>query len=385
MAPAPSAVPARSLVETPAVAPMLFPRWRYGWVFAAVWLLFLVEPFEDALGNPDRALAVLGTASVVVFGLAYVLLWRRWQQGRSTGTLGASPREATFGIALLLALGAAVVPAAGASAANTLVFVCAYAAFAVSLRVAGVIVVLVTGGLLVAARLVPGWGGVTGTAAGTVLASVAVYGVSRMISRGRELAVAQQDLARLAVAEERSRFSRDLHDLLGHSLTVITLKAELAGRLMDLDPARAAAEVADVERLARTALTDVRAALEGFREVTLATELAGARQALAAAGIEADLPGAVDEVPGELAELFGWVVREGVTNVVRHSGARHCRVELTAASVAVSDDGTGPRPGAGDGHGLSGLADRARSAGGTLTVGRSAEGGFRVEVAVGQP
>jgi len=364
---------------------MLFPRWRYGWVFAAVWLLFLVEPFEVALGNPDRALAVLGTASVVVFGIVYVVLWRRWQHGRSTGTLGASPREATVGLLLLLALGAAAEPAAGPSAANTLVFVCAYAAFAVSLRVAGVIVVLVTGGLLLAARLVPGWEGVSGTAAGTVLASVAVYGVSRMISRGRELAVAQQDLARLAVAEERSRFSRDLHDLLGHSLTVITLKAELAGRLLELDPARAAAEVADVERLARTALTDVRAALEGFREVTLATELAGARQALAAAGIEADLPGAVDDVPGDVVELFGWVVREGVTNVVRHSGARRCRVEVTPTSVAVDDDGSGPRPGAGDGHGISGLADRARCAGGALTVGRSAAGGFRLAVSVAHP
>ncbi|NAZ82605.1 hypothetical protein GTR02_12320 [Kineococcus sp. R8] len=206
-----------------------------------------------------------------------------------------------------------------------------------------------------------------------------------MISRGRELAVAQQDLARLAVAEERGRFSRDLHDLLGHSLTVITLKAELAGRLLELDPARAATEVADVERLARTALADVRSALEGFREVTVATELAAAGQALAAAGVEAHLPGAVDEVAEETSELFGWVVREGVTNVVRHSGARHCWIELTASSVAVCDDGTGPRPGAGDGHGIGGLADRVQRAGGALTVGRSAQGGFRLGVSLGPP
>ena len=115
--------------------------------------------------------------------------------------------------------------------------------------------------------------------------------------------------------------ARDLHDILGHSLTVITVKAELAGRLMDADPARARAEVADLERLSRDALMDVRRAVEGFRELTLPGELARARESLRSAGIEADLPGSAEVVPSDMREVFAWAVREGVTNVIRHSGA----------------------------------------------------------------
>ena len=112
----------------------------------------------------------------------------------------------------------------------------------------------------------------------------------QLIQRNMQLAAARNELTRLALADERNRFARDLHDILGHSLTVVAVKAELAGRLASLDPARAEAEIGDVERIARQALADVRAAAGGYREVTLDGELASARTALAAAGIEADLP-----------------------------------------------------------------------------------------------
>lgn len=362
---------------------MVVPRLRgAGFLFAGVWLLILVQTVEDAWGNPDRRLGLASVAATVVFGAGYFLLLNRgWARMRSSGNLGVTRREALLGVLALCAVAAAVVPGAGPSGFNTVYFVCAYAAFALPLRPALVVFTVLIGGLALAGRFVPGWSDLEGTAIGTFFASVATLGTTRLIARGRQLASAQQDLARLAVAEERTRFSRDLHDLLGHSLTVITLKAELAGRLMDLDPARARAEVADVERLARTALTDVRAAVEGYRDVSLGAEVAGARQALAAAGIGAHLPGSLEEVPAERQELFGWVVREGVTNVVRHSGARTCWVEVSATSVVVADDGTGPRGGS-TGNGLSGLAARARDAGGALTVGRSARGGFELAVSV---
>jgi two-component system sensor histidine kinase DesK len=184
--------------------------------------------------------------------------------------------------------------------------------------------------------------------------------------------------------------ARDMHDILGHSLTVITVKAELAGRLIEVDRAKAAAEIADLERLSREALADVRATIGGFREITLSRELVNARSALTAAGITPDLPGADDDVPGERRELFGWAVREGVTNVVRHSGATRCSVRVSRDHVEVEDDGCGAgdcthaeTDRAGFGHGLAGLRERARAAGATMSIGHGEGGrGFRLTLDV---
>ncbi len=131
----------------------------------------------------------------------------------------------------------------------------------------------------------------------------------------------QEQLAVAAVVAERERIGRDLHDILGHSLTAIAVKAGLARRLLERDPAAAGQEIADVERLAREALADVRATASGYREVSLAGELAVAAAVLQAAGIRAELPRAVDSVNPAAREVFGYVIREAVTNVVRHSGA----------------------------------------------------------------
>jgi two-component system sensor histidine kinase DesK len=145
-----------------------------------------------------------------------------------------------------------------------------------------------------------------------------------------------------------------------------------------------------VEQLARQALADVRTAVAGYRETSLPSELVSARVALDAAGIEAELPNAVDDVPGERRELAGWTLREGVTNVVRHSGARHCRVRVDRHGIEISDDGrgpasygadaSGPGPARIDGHGLAGLRERAYKAGAAVAVARSPEGGFVLRV-----
>jgi two-component system, NarL family, sensor histidine kinase DesK len=204
-----------------------------------------------------------------------------------------------------------------------------------------------------------------------------VFGLSGVVKRNRDLAAAHEELKALAVEQERARFARDLHDLLGHSLTVITVKSELAARLLERDSARAAAEVADIERLAREALADVRATVAGYRGVTLAAEISSARAALDAAGVAAELPGAVDDVPGERRELFGWVLREGVTNVLRHADAHRVRVAVTPRSVEIVDDGTAPPSGV-DGTGLAGLRERLAAAGGRLDAGPVRGGGFRL-------
>jgi two-component system sensor histidine kinase DesK len=204
-----------------------------------------------------------------------------------------------------------------------------------------------------------------------------------------ELRDAREELARLAVAEERLRFARDLHDLLGHSLSLITLKSELAGRLLPAAPEKAAAEVHDIESVARRALREVREAVAGYRRPTLEEELDGAREMLEAAGITCRIENSVDVSSTETDAVLAWVVREGATNVIRHSRARRCEIRLTRddeeARAEITDDGRGqpPEPGkTADGSGLSGLAERVGALGGGFEAGPPPGGGFRLRVSL---
>jgi two-component system, NarL family, sensor histidine kinase DesK len=347
-------------------------RWR--WTFGgAVWLIFLFPAFGAAVrsdhGPVLRALTLL---DLVLFGAVYLVsvpLTSLWP-------LRDPRRYAVAGLVLLLGL--LSLPGAGEEGLATFVYV---AVVGVGLLPARVAIPLAGGAAALAAALtylVPGWdddpGGLIFS---IVLATAASSAFMRLIRRNAELAVARGNLAAVAVEQERARFARDLHDLLGHSLTVITVKAELAGRLLDRDPARAAVEVADIERLAREALSDVRATVSGYRGVTLTSEISSARVALDAAGVIAELPGAVDDVPGERRELFGWVLREGVTNVLRHADAGRVRVSVSSRAVEIVDDGTGSPAGA-DGTGLAGLRERLSQVGGRLDAGPADGGGFRL-------
>ncbi|MEU4831792.1 sensor histidine kinase [Streptosporangium sp. NPDC023615] len=182
---------------------------------------------------------------------------------------------------------------------------------------------------------------------------------------------AQEEVARLAASEERLRIARDLHDLLGHSLSLIVLKSELAGRLAEDGSERAVAEIRDIESVARQALVEVRDAVTGYRQRGLAGELDGARAALEGAGTKVTIRLAGTPLPGALEELLGWAVREGVTNVIRHARATRCEIEVTlddrAATLEIVDDGRGADP-YGPGNGLTGLTERVRAAGGTVSA-----------------
>ncbi|WP_343445708.1 sensor histidine kinase [Micromonospora schwarzwaldensis] len=367
--------------------PVHRPHWRFtGWLLAAVWLFFLNIPFVTALHQPELWRRLLGIASVIAFAVAYVLVFE-WGRARRQRHRPIPVGRARLLIAVLLALGLAGIPGTGGDWLTTLVFVAAAAVFLLPSVEALVVVVLAAVTPPVTSHLVPGWEAESTVVFAVVLASFAMFGVSRLAQRNGELQAAQQEIRRLAVAEERARTARDLHDILGHSLTVVAVKAELAGRLLELDPARAAVEIADVERLAREALADVRGTVGAYRGVDLASEVAGARSALAAAGIVAELPESVPELPADRDELFGWAVREGVTNVVRHSGARRCVIRVDPAGVEVRDDGRGPAgESAGTGHGLVGLRERAARLDATVTVARPPGGrGFLLRVTVPDP
>jgi two-component system sensor histidine kinase DesK len=226
-----------------------------------------------------------------------------------------------------------------------------------------------------------------------VVLTLGMFSFAGLIRTVRELRATQGKMARLAVAEERSRLARDLHDVLGHSLTTITVKAGLARRVLEssTDRQRAIDEVRDVEELARQAMSDVRATVSGYRTASLPAELVGARAALSAAGIAADLPRAVDNVTAGLQETFAYVLREGITNVIRHSGATRCQVRLGDTWLEVRDNGasaadrvTSSRE-RGGGHGLSGLAERVATVDGTLEAGPLPDGGFLLRVSVATP
>jgi two-component system sensor histidine kinase DesK len=193
----------------------------------------------------------------------------------------------------------------------------------------------------------------------------------------------QKELATVAVEEERNRLARDMHDILGHSLSAIAVKADLAATLAERDPVAASAEIHEVQTLARATLSDMRAVVSGYRQVRVASELASLRSLLPAAGITAHLPTTTDEVPERNRELFGWALREAATNVIRHAAAGNCWVTLAPGRITIEDDGVGPSPRTADdpvGTGLTGLAERAADAGGALTIGRSRHGGFLLEV-----
>jgi two-component system sensor histidine kinase DesK len=382
----PGAVPS---VPSPRGPAGLRPQWRFGYLFVAVWLVFLIEPIRAAWTATDVAPIWRGLAIVALFGFAagFVGFSAWWRSLRLRG----APRR-IGAVWLALALGAALLalaaPGGGESTLAGLVYIAVTAVMNLPVRPALAVVVASVAAIVVLPRVVPGWTPSDSAVTSVLLASFAAYGVSQMLDRNAELARAREQLVDLAVSQERERMSRDVHDILGHSLTVITVKTELAGRLLETlprDPAvdRARAEVADAERLAREALADVRATVSGTREVSLTGELAAARSALAAAGIHAALPSAVDVVPARHRELFAWALREGVTNVVRHAGATSCVIQLSADCVEIRDDGRGPG-GCGTGSGLAGLRARAEQAGDRVEVERAPEGGFLLRVAVGR-
>jgi two-component system sensor histidine kinase DesK len=220
--------------------------------------------------------------------------------------------------------------------------------------------------------------------------SFPVYAISAYVAvwlclAVKELRDARAELASQAVGQERLRFARDLHDVLGHSLQAVALRAELAERLLAKDPGRVAQELTEIQKIARGAVQEVRDVVRGYRVTSLRTELDGATAVLRAAGISCDAPALPADLPQHVHETLGWVAREAVTNVLRHSHAAWCeltlRLEAGQAWLEIVNDGAG-RPEASGGSGLTGLGERLNAVGGEFRAGPGQHGTFQIVAAV---
>lgn len=348
---------------------------RFGWVMGAIWLVFLGFPFHAAL-TADTALVWRGLAAagIVAFAGVYVAGFIRLGRCEDWSVVN---RIGWTHLGIMVALTLAVSTVIGLEAMGTLPFMVALAMFSLPLAAAlGVGV-----GALAVALILPWSLGVLDETWFFMLI-VLLVGVSTGVVRVLEQRQSEHRMheSELALVAERERVARDVHDVLGHSLTVVSVKAQLAERLLDSDPERARAELAQIQSLTREALAEIRATVAGLRVARLGDELQAARAALAAAGIEAELATDVAVVDPRHRIVAAWVLREAVTNVVRHSAARQCAVDLEEGTLRVTDDGRGP-DGLIEGNGLRGVRERVAAAGGTLTIGPGPDGrGTTVEV-----
>ncbi|MFI2644625.1 sensor histidine kinase [Streptomyces sp. NPDC018610] len=349
-------------------------------VWIVPWLVFLSSPVHDlVVGGRGAAVTAVGWAGLTVFtGIYLVLLFRNMGD--------PLPDRVVAGlVGVLGALAVALTVAFGGAWLGLFVYVSVSCGSVFQPRGAYWTIPLTTLVMLAVALTATDtqpWG----VALLVALIGFSMTGVRQLIRTTIELRLARATVARLAANEERLRLARDLHDLLGHSLSLITLKSELAGRMLPGDPEKAARQVADIEQVSRQALVDVREAVTGYRRPRLPDELAGAQVALGAAGVVAELPGEpdLDGLPRESESVLAWALREAVTNVVRHSGATRCAVSLVRrqtldgplCELSVEDNGAGG-PAKGPGNGLTGLSERLEEVGGTLEAGR-VKRGFRL-------
>lgn len=221
--------------------------------------------------------------------------------------------------------------------------------------------------------------------------SLVFYAIPRLVIFAGDLEETRSELARLAVSEQRLRWARDLHDTLGHGLSVVVLKLELVERLTAKDPVRATVELNDARSLLRESIGEMQTVVTGMRDMSLTGELANARTILAAAGVSTHTDIATAAIDQRVAEALAWIVREGTTNVLRHSDSTTCditlRVDRGHAVLTIANDGpaiTGTRSPSG-GNGIRGMRERLHALGGRLTVRSTTDGGFVLEAAVPLP
>ncbi len=345
---------------------------RGGRFFDFIWIIYSVFFIIDPIQRNTRIVWIEFAVAYSLFVAIYVGIVYAPTRRRQLWLLGA-----------IAVLGGAYYPLNG-GAAGMFIYVAAFAPFITEsisisvIAIAGSALAVAGGGWVL--HYTP-WSWLICAFFCLAVGAANTVAAQRMRS-GFALGRAHQQIAHLAKLAERERIARDLHDVLGHTLSVVVLKSELAGKLMDQDPARARQEIGEVEQIARKALTDVREAIRGYRSEGLAAEIARAQKTLDAAGVTLEC----DSNPPQLAPaeetVLSLIVREAVTNIVRHAQASRCRLafESSAESTAliVEDDGRGGV--CEEGNGLRGMRERAESLGGQLRIDSASGTRLRIEI-----
>ena len=348
---------------------------RFGWLMAVIWMVFLIYPVL-ALLRTDAAIGwvVVAWAALGIFIVLYVVGFvRGMRDGRPMGGMPAPSQRLFFAGMILCAL--VSLPAEGGSALSFLPFIMSFASYGLS-RLAHWITtaagIALTGCFVF---LAPG-----GMEYLTVFAIVVMLGVVNTVSTG--LIIRSMEAERLglelATSEGREAVARDVHDLIGHSLTVVRLKAQLARRLIDADPERAKAELDDIANLAAEAITGVRTTVAGARATSLDEQLSASVDAMKAAGITTRIDGATTALSPAQGLTAAWILREATTNILRHAGAAEVTISFAPGVLTVHDDGRGP--GEHEGNGVRGMRERAAAAAADLRLTRGSLGGTVVEV-----
>jgi two-component system sensor histidine kinase DesK len=339
---------------------MKFPAWKHerGWAFytpLAYFVFFWLQPFLDHAGWKEWLFTAIGTVVFLALYLTVVALEDTQLELLTLGVMvlvGASYAPYNVGASCFFIFAAAILPYVLESELAVFSLIAAIVAVA---------------GLETWLLHLSGWflfyaGGLAVVVGGT---NIYFAQKTRMYC---QLKKANQEIEHLAKVAERERIARDLHDVLGHTLSVIILKSELAGKLLNRDPERAKAEIADVERTSREALAEVRNTIRGYRTDNLESELKRATEALETAGITVKSEAAKMNLTPAQESVVGLVVREAVTNIVRHANARNCLFRLSpnngSCRLEIQDDGRGG--GAVEGNGLRGMRERVEALGGSF-------------------
>jgi two-component system sensor histidine kinase DesK len=366
------------------------------WLFWVLWLPFtipaFVSLFQSHLPLPRLIATLVGVALYFI-----IYLWASWRRAQYLIATSSLPRRTEVSTWLtiigLTMLSLVVVLLGGNEWQGLFFFTCGYVGGSLPVRWTILTAIAL-------ALLATGIGWLTGYGLPDLVQTIvfipAIILITRIvmwsITTSWQLHAAREEITRLAVTTERLRIARDLHDLLGHNLSLIALKSELAKRLVNVAPERAIVEISDVENVARTTLQEVREAVTAFRQPTLKSELNAAQEILAAAGIACHFEGdesMIDALPTTIEAVLSWTVREGVTNVIRHSRAHQCTIRVARnadeISIEVIDDGVGftsVNSSDNEGNGLRGLTERVEALGGRCETFPHEEGGYLLAVTV---